>query len=56
MLDYGVRLGLAGAVCAAIGFALDLEHVGWAVTAALIVMRPSPEAAAAAVGRSASRR
>ncbi len=43
MLDYGVRLGLAGAVCAAIGFALDLEHVGWAVTAALIVMRPSPE-------------
>ena len=43
MLDYGVRLGLAGAVCAAIGFAFDLEHVGWAVTAALIVMRPSPE-------------
>ena len=43
MLDYGIRLGLAGAVCAAIGFALDLEHVGWAVTAALIVMRPSPE-------------
>jgi hypothetical protein len=43
MLDYGIRLGLAGASCAAIGFALDLEHVGWAVTAALIVMRPSPE-------------
>jgi hypothetical protein len=43
MLDYGIRLGLAGAVCAAIGFALDLDHVGWAVTAALIVMRPSPE-------------
>ncbi len=43
MLDYGVRLGLAGAVCAGIGFALDLEHVGWAVTAALIVMRPTPE-------------
>jgi hypothetical protein len=43
MLDYGIRLGLAGAVCAAIGFSLDLEHVGWAVTAALIVMRPSPE-------------
>jgi hypothetical protein len=43
MLDYGIRLGLAGATCAAIGFALDLEHVGWAVTAALIVMRPSPE-------------
>ncbi len=43
MLDYGIRLGLAGAVCAAIGFALDLEHVGWAVTAALLVMRPTPE-------------
>ena len=43
MLDYGIRLGLAGAVCAAIGFALDLDHVGWAVTAALIVMRPTPE-------------
>ena len=43
MLDYGLRLGLAGASCAAIGFTLDLEHVGWAVTAALIVMRPSPE-------------
>ena len=43
MLDYGIRLGLAGAVCAAIGFALDLDHIGWAVTAALIVMRPSPE-------------
>ena len=43
MLDYGIRLGLAGASCAAIGFALDLDHVGWAVTAALIVMRPSPE-------------
>jgi len=43
MLDYGIRLGAAGAVCAAIGFALDLDHIGWAVTAALIVMRPSPE-------------
>jgi uncharacterized membrane protein YccC len=42
-LDYGVRLGLAGATAAAIGFALDLEHVGWACGAALLVMRPAPE-------------
>ena len=25
-------------MCAAIGFALDLDHVGWAVTAALVVV------------------
>jgi hypothetical protein len=42
-LAYGVRLGLAGATAAAIGFGLDLEHVGWACLAALIVMRPSAE-------------
>lgn len=42
-LDYGIRLGLAGATAAAIGFALDLEHVGWACGAALLVMRPAPE-------------
>ena len=41
--DYGVRLGLAGATAAAIGFALDLDHVGWACAAALLVMRPSAE-------------
>jgi hypothetical protein len=29
MVEYGVRLGLAGAVCAALGFALDLGHKGW---------------------------
>jgi hypothetical protein len=39
-LEYGVRLGLAGASAATIGFALDLDHVGWAVGAALLVMRP----------------
>ena len=44
MADYGVRLGLAGATCAAVGFALDLEHIGWAVIAALMVMRPDPDA------------
>ena len=42
-LEYGVRLGLAGATVAAIGFLLDLEHVGWACAAALLVMRPAPE-------------
>lgn len=42
-LDYGLRLGAAGATAAAIGFALDLEHVGWACAAALLVMRPAAE-------------
>jgi hypothetical protein len=43
MVDYGIRLGLAGATAAAIGFALDLDHVGWQVAAALLVMRPVAE-------------
>lgn len=60
--EYGVRLGLAGSVTAAIGFALDLDHKGWATTAALMVMRPAPEltrlraagrAAAVAIGAGA---
>ena len=42
-LEYGIRLGLAGATAAAIGFILDLEHVGWACGAALLVMRPAAE-------------
>ena len=42
-LNYGIRLGLAGAVAAAIGFILDLDHVGWACAAALLVMRPVAE-------------
>ena len=42
-LAYGVRLGAAGATAAAIGFLLDLEHVGWACAATLLVMRPSAE-------------
>lgn len=42
-LGYGVRLGLAGATAAAIGFALHLEHVGWACAACLLVMRPAAE-------------
>jgi uncharacterized membrane protein YccC len=36
-------LGAAGATAAAIGFLLDLEHVGWACAAALLVMRPSAD-------------
>jgi len=39
-IGYGVRLGLAGATAAAIGFLAGLEHVGWATAAALLVMRP----------------
>ncbi len=42
-LEYGVRLGAAGATAAAVGFLLDLEHVGWACAAALLVMRPAAE-------------
>jgi hypothetical protein len=42
-LGYGLRLGAAGATAAAIGFWLELEHVGWACAAALMVMRPAPE-------------
>ena len=42
-LDYGVRLGLAGVTAASVGFALDLDHVGWACGAALLVMRPAVE-------------
>jgi uncharacterized membrane protein YccC len=40
MLVYGWIVGLAGAVCAAVGFAAGLEHVGWAPAAAMLVMRP----------------
>jgi uncharacterized membrane protein YccC len=41
LVDYGVRLGAAGALTAGIGFALGLEHKGWATAAALLVMRPT---------------
>ena len=43
MAEYGLRLGLAGALCTGTGFALDLEHKGWATAACLLVMRPTPE-------------
>jgi len=42
-LGYGVRLGAAGATAAAIGFILNLDHVGWACAAALLVMRPAAD-------------
>lgn len=42
-LGYGLRLGAAGACAASIGFLLNLEHVGWACAAALLVMRPAEE-------------
>jgi hypothetical protein len=42
-LGYGIRFGAAGATAAGIGFLLDLEHVGWACAAALLVMRPAAE-------------
>jgi hypothetical protein len=42
-LGYGLRLGAAGGAAAALGFALDPEHVGWACGAALLVTRPPSE-------------
>jgi Fusaric acid resistance protein-like len=41
LVDYGVRLGAAGAITAGLGFAFGLEHKGWATAAALLVMRPT---------------
>jgi hypothetical protein len=43
LLRFGLAVGTAGAVCAAIGFIACLEHVGWAPAAALLVMRPSAD-------------
>ncbi|MFE0748416.1 FUSC family protein [Gordonia sp. NPDC058843] len=41
-LTYGYLLAAVAAVTAIVGFALDLDHVGWACAAALMVMRPDP--------------
>lgn len=41
MLVYGVLLGAAAAIAAGLGFLLDLQHVGWATAAVLLVMRPA---------------
>ena len=43
LLGYGVRLGIAGAIAAAIGFAAGWDHVGWACAACILVMRPAPD-------------
>jgi hypothetical protein len=43
LLRFGLAVGTAGSVCAAIGFIAGLEHVGWAPAAALLVMRPSAD-------------
>jgi hypothetical protein len=43
MLLYGALLGGAAAVAAGLGYALGLDHVGWATGAALLVMRPVRE-------------
>ena len=51
-MRFGYLAGTAGAICAAVGFALELEHVGWATGAALLVMRP---AARLQEGRSVAR-
>ena len=44
MIDYGIRLGLAGAICAGIGFTFGFDHAGWAAACALLVMRPEADA------------
>lgn len=55
LLDYAFLLGATGATAAAVGFALDLEHVGWATAAALFVLRPSAgQLLLRSVGRAAS--
>lgn len=41
--QYGLLLALTAATTAALGFATHVEHVGWIVGAALLVMRPSKE-------------
>jgi hypothetical protein len=41
--QYGVLLALTAATTATLGFTLHVEHVGWIVGAALLVMRPSHE-------------
>lgn len=40
MLVYGLQIGVAGALGAGLGFALGVDHPGWACAAALLVSRP----------------
>lgn len=41
MLAYGIQIGIAGAAGAALGFALGVDHPGWACAAALLISRPA---------------
>lgn len=41
--QYGILLALTAATTATLGFASHVEHVGWIVGAALLVVRPSKE-------------
>ncbi|HTH05037.1 MAG TPA: FUSC family protein [Ilumatobacteraceae bacterium] len=43
LTEYGVRLGLAGALCAAISYVAGFDHEGWAAAACLLVMRPNQD-------------
>lgn len=55
MLVYGILLGAAAAIAAAVGFVLGLEHVGWATAAVLLVMRPvRGQLIARSIGRAVS--
>ena len=40
---YGLLLGGAAGTATLVGVLLDVEHLGWAATAALLVMRPRPD-------------
>ncbi len=42
--QYGLTLGIAAAVSTAVGFALDVQFVGWLVGSTLLVMRPNWDA------------
>lgn len=41
--DYGVRLGLTGAVAAGVGYVVGTDHIGWICGSALLVMRPAAD-------------
>ncbi|MBW8484605.1 FUSC family protein [Actinomadura parmotrematis] len=40
--SFGLRMGLAAAIAALVGYLAGLEHVGWATAAATFVTRPAP--------------
>ncbi|MFB7249453.1 FUSC family protein [Microbacterium sp. NPDC056234] len=55
LLAYGILLGLASASAAAIGYAFDLDQVGWATGTVLLVMRPvRGQVILRSIGRAAS--